>query len=38
MPLTHISPLSITQYESTSDALPARIDLISVPVSTMPAV
>ncbi len=35
IPLTHTSPLSTTQYESTREALPALIDFISVPVNTM---
>ena len=38
MPLTHNSPLVIKQYVSTRLAFPSRMLLISVPVSTMPAV
>lgn len=38
MPFIHSSLLWKKQYESTRLALPARIDLISVPESTIPAV
>ena len=38
MPFTHISPLFMKQNVSTRLALPIRIDFISVPVRTMPAV
>lgn len=35
---TQTSPLVTMQYESVSAAFPARMDFISVPVSTIPAV